>query len=173
MSPGMGERYPGDLLPHISGSGTHFLLLRPPLPTPWSLGVVSAAGLCWALVNTLSLKSHPPTIWTWSHNASSSCNSVQLAKLFHFPCVHACLVAQSCPILCNPLSCIAHQTPLFMDVPGKNTGEDCHFLLQGIFPIQESNLSFLWLLHCRQILSTFLKFRLNIQRGPTGAQKAC
>ena len=35
------------------------------------------------------------------------------------------------------------------DPPGKNTGVGCHFLLQGIFPIQESNLS---LLHCRQIL---------------------
>jgi len=25
------------------------------------------------------------------------------------------------------------------DFPGKNTGVDCHFLLQGIFPTQESN----------------------------------
>ena len=25
-----------------------------------------------------------------------------------------CLVAQSCPILCNPVDCIAHQGPLFM-----------------------------------------------------------
>ena len=107
MSPGTGEQYPGDLLPHLPGSGTHFPLLQTPLPTPWSLGAVSAARLCWALVNTsiLSLKSHPPTIWTWSHNASSSCNSVQLAKLFHFPCVRACLVAQSCPIVCNSFSC--------------------------------------------------------------------
>ena len=35
------------------------------------------------------------------------------------------------------------------DPPGKNTGVGCHFLLQGIFPIQESNRS---LLHYRQIL---------------------
>ena len=35
------------------------------------------------------------------------------------------------------------------DSPGKNTGVGCHFLLQGIFPIQGSNPS---LLHCRQIL---------------------
>ena len=35
------------------------------------------------------------------------------------------------------------------DSPGKNTAVGCHFLLQGIFLIQESNLS---LLHCRQIL---------------------
>ena len=33
--------------------------------------------------------------------------------------------------------------------PGKNTGVGCHFLLQGIFPFQESNPG---LLHCRQIL---------------------
>ena len=26
-----------------------------------------------------------------------------------------------------------------MDSPGKNTGVDCHFLLQGIFPTQGSN----------------------------------
>ena len=33
--------------------------------------------------------------------------------------------------------------------PGKNTRVSCHFLLQGIFPTQGSNLG---LLHCRQIL---------------------
>ena len=33
--------------------------------------------------------------------------------------------------------------------PGKNTGVDCHTLLQRIFPIQGSNPG---LLHCRQIL---------------------
>ena len=35
------------------------------------------------------------------------------------------------------------------DFPGKNTGEGCHFLLQGIFLTQGLNLS---LLHCRWIL---------------------
>ena len=35
------------------------------------------------------------------------------------------------------------------DVPSKNTGVDCHFLLQVIFLTQGSNLR---LLHCRQIL---------------------
>ena len=35
------------------------------------------------------------------------------------------------------------------DSPGKNNGVGCHFLPQGIFPIQELNLG---LLHCRQIL---------------------
>ena len=32
------------------------------------------------------------------------------------------------------------------DSPGKNTGGGCHFLLQGIFPAQGSNLHFLHLL---------------------------
>ena len=35
------------------------------------------------------------------------------------------------------------------DSPGENTGVGCHFLLQGIFPTQESNPG---LLHWRQIL---------------------
>ena len=35
------------------------------------------------------------------------------------------------------------------DFPGKNTGEGCHFLLQGIFPTQGWNLG---LSHCRQTL---------------------
>ena len=43
---------------------------------------------------------------------------------------------------------VAHQTPLFPWVsPGKNTGVDCHALLQGIFPTQGLNPSFLCLLH--------------------------
>ena len=36
------------------------------------------------------------------------------------------------------------------DSPGKNTGVGCHFLLQWIFPTQESNPG---LLHCRRILN--------------------
>ena len=35
------------------------------------------------------------------------------------------------------------------DSPGKNTGVDCHFLLHGVFPTQESNPG---LPHCRQML---------------------
>ena len=44
---------------------------------------------------------------------------------------------------------VARQALLPMDSPGKNTGVSCHFLLQGIFPTQESNLG---LLYCRLIL---------------------
>ena len=38
------------------------------------------------------------------------------------------------------------------DFPGKNTEVICHFLPQGIFTIQRSNLHLLWLLHCGWIL---------------------
>ena len=47
---------------------------------------------------------------------------------------------------------VACQAPLSMRFSGKNTGVGCHFLLQGIFPSQESSLYFLCLLHCKQIL---------------------
>ena len=38
---------------------------------------------------------------------------------------------------------VARQASLPMDFPGKNAGVCCHFLLQGIFLAQESNLSLL------------------------------
>ena len=49
---------------------------------------------------------------------------------------------------------VAHQVPLEnpRDSPGKNTEVNCHFLFQGIFLIQGSNLSLQRLLHGRQIL---------------------
>ena len=56
------------------------------------------------------------------------------------------LVTKSCPTLVAPwparLLCPWNS-------PGQNTAVGCHFLLQGIFPTQQSNLG---LLHCRQIL---------------------
>ena len=44
---------------------------------------------------------------------------------------------------------VAHQSPLFMEFSRQEYWVGCHFLLQGIFPIQGSNPG---LLHCRQIL---------------------
>ena len=62
--------------------------------------------------------------------------------------------AQSCPTLCDPMDCSppgssVHGIFFFFFFSGKNTGVGCHFLLQGIFLIQGSNLC---LLHCRQTL---------------------
>jgi len=51
-----------------------------------------------------------------------------------------CLVAQSCPTLCDPMDYIAHQAPLSRGIlQAKSTGVGCHALLQGIFPTQGSN----------------------------------
>ena len=51
--------------------------------------------------------------------------------------------------------------------PGKNTGVDCHALLQGIFPTQGLNLA---LLHCRRILY-HLRGRFHGQDAKTTGNK--
>ena len=59
------------------------------------------------------------------------------------------LVSQSCSTLCYPME---YSPPEFLcpwNSPGKNSGVDCHFLLQGIFPTLGSNSG---LLHCRRVL---------------------
>ena len=56
---------------------------------------------------------------------------------------------QSCPNLYNPMDCNLPGSSVHGDSPGKNTGVDCHALLQGIFQTQGSNPG---LSHCRQIL---------------------
>ena len=42
-----------------------------------------------------------------------------------------CLVAQSCPTLCDPMDCSPPGFFVHGDSPGKNTGVGCHLLLQG------------------------------------------
>ena len=69
-----------------------------------------------------------------------------------------CLVAQLCPTLCNPIDNSLPGSSVHKNYPGKNTGVDCHPLLQGIFPIQGANPS---LQHCRLIL-----YRLSHQGRP-------
>ena len=62
---------------------------------------------------------------------------------------HLVLVTQSCLTLCDPVVCSLTGSSLPWNSPVKKTRVGCHFLLQGIFPAQGSNLG---LLHCRQIL---------------------
>ena len=54
------------------------------------------------------------------------------------------------------------------DFPSKNTGVDCHFLLQRILLTQESNLSFLCLLHWQidSLPLSHLGSLLHINMGP-------
>ena len=69
-----------------------------------------------------------------------------------------CLVAQSCPTLCNPMDCSPPGFSVHGDSPGKNTGVGCHALLQGTFLTQGLNPG---LPHCRWIL-----YRLSHQGSP-------
>ena len=59
-----------------------------------------------------------------------------------------CLVAQSCPILWDPMDGSKPGSSLLGDSPGKNTGVGYLALLQGIFSSQRWNPC---LPHCRQI----------------------
>ena len=47
-----------------------------------------------------------------------------------------CLVAQSCPILFNPMDCSPPASSVHGDFTGKNSDVSCHALLQGIFLTQ-------------------------------------
>ena len=75
---------------------------------------------------------------------------LQMIGLPSFLWLNGCLVAKSCPTLL--WSHGLQPTRLFCtcDFPGKNTGEGCHFLLQGIFLTQELNPCLLlgrWILY--------------------------
>ena len=74
------------------------------------------------------------------------------------------LVAQSCPTLGNPVDYSQACSSVYGDSPGKNTGEACHALLQGIFPTQGLNPG-LW--HCKWIL-----YQLSHQGSPRGVMDA-
>ena len=67
------------------------------------------------------------------------------------PSQHTCAVlsCQSCLTLCNLMDCSPPDSCPW-DYPGKNTGVGCHFLLQRIFPAQESNLHLLQLLYWQE-----------------------
>ena len=62
----------------------------------------------------------------------------------------ACVCAQSCPTLCDPVDHSPPGSSVHGDSPGKNTGEGCHTLFQGIFPIQGLKLRLLCLLHWQE-----------------------
>ena len=62
-----------------------------------------------------------------------------------YVCVRS--VARSCPTLCDLHGLQPARLLSLWDFPGKNTGVSCHFLLKGIFLIQELNLCLLYLLH--------------------------
>ena len=60
-----------------------------------------------------------------------------------------CLVAQSCPALCDPIDHSPQATLSMGILQARITGVGCQALLQGLFPAQGSNPG---LQHCRWIL---------------------
>ena len=58
-------------------------------------------------------------------------------------CVCVCVFVLSLIWLLAAPWTVAHQAPLPMEFSRQNTGADCRFLLQGIFPTQGSNLRLL------------------------------
>ena len=78
-------------------------------------------------------------------------------------CAVLCLVAQSCPTLCNLMDCSLPGSSVHRDSPDKNTGVGGHALLQGIFPTQGSKPG---LPHCRQILYQLSKNHFSVYIYP-------
>ena len=86
--------------------------------------------------------------------------------------VHAKLL-QSCPTLWDPIYCDLPGSSVHGDSPGKNTGVDCHALLQSIFPTQGWNPRLLCLLHW-QVGSTWEDPLLpHLWAGPSLASQSC
>ena len=50
------------------------------------------------------------------------------------------LIAQLCLTLCHPMNSRLSGSSAHGDSPGKDTGVDCHVLLQGIFQPQMSHI---------------------------------
>ena len=64
--------------------------------------------------------------------------------------------AQSCPTLCDPMDCVAHQAPLTMGFPRQEYWNGLPFPPPGIFPTQGLNPGLLslcttWEAHCLMI----------------------
>ena len=89
--------------------------------------------------NHLLASSHTPNSAKASNGLHDLWSSLSPTLcLFNGLCA-LCLVAQSCPTLCDPLNYRPPCSFVHGDSPGKNTGAGCHALLQGIFPTQGSN----------------------------------
>ena len=80
----------------------------------------------------------------WRRNSHAM--ALRPGSPFLFKCfMNMCHVTLSCVQLFETPWTVAHQAPLSLDSPGKDTGVDSHSLLQGIFPTQGSNSGLLCL----------------------------
>ena len=70
----------------------------------------------------------------------------------YYVVVYACLVAQTCQTLCDPLYCSPPDSSVHVTFRARIPEGVVIFLLQGILLNQGWNLHLLHLLHCRQVL---------------------
>ena len=106
-------------------------------------------------------------------------------------CCCCCSVAKLWLTPCDPMDCNLLDATVLGIFPGKNTGVDFHFLLQGIFPTQGLNLHLLhqqvdslllshlgiplslpdpvhfWLHHCTQFIVTFMSLGWHLSTSPS------
>ena len=86
--------------------------------------------------------------WSFPCSSHSYSSFLFVVLATDFPLRVQSVVTRSCRLFATPRT-TGHQAPESMGFSRQNTGVDCHFLLQGTFPTQGSNLG---LPHWRQIL---------------------
>ena len=102
-------------------------------------------------------------LWVWFHDQNTVLKMwcsfrISYLELYSGRLSLLCLAAQSCSTLSWPHGLLPTRFLCPWDffstwsIHSKNTGVDCHFLFQGIFPTQGSNPHLLCLLYCRRIL---------------------
>ena len=87
--------------------------------------------------------------------------------------MHVLMCSESCLSLCDPMDCSPPGSSVHGILQVRNTGVDCHVLLQGIFPTQGWNQRFLYLLHCRWLiypLSHWVYYFLYLKDQETSLQ---
>ena len=103
----------------------------------------------WSLISSNSLFHSNEEVWnpclfSFLFNLAPPCSACDQTQGPQH-CLSVCSVAQSRPAL-SPWTA-THQAPCPWNFPGKNIGAGCHFLLQGIFLTQGSNIPLLHFLH--------------------------
>ena len=116
------------------------------LPGFFVYGIFQAIVLEWIAIS-LSRGSSQLRARTWVSCIVGRCREVLSLRL----CVCMCEVAQSCPTLCDPVDCSLPSFPIHGILQARILEwVTIHFLLQGIFPTQGSNLG---LPHWRQMFN--------------------
>ena len=112
------------------------------------------------MMRFLPQKNFRDGFWRSHHvNLNDSSDIILVHSLIWHSYSVLCLLAHSCPTLCNLMDYSPPGSSVHGDSPGKNTGVGCHAFLQGIFPTQGPNPG---LPHGRQLL-----YHLSHQGSPS------